>query len=798
MGDFNYGKIHWENGTVEGPDDSEQAKFLEATYDALLYQHVTFPTRYREPCIPSRLDLVFTKEEGMIDEVIANDPLGKSDHLVLTWELQVRNLEKSEKEGSSCRRNFRKGDYASMRASLQSVDWQILDDEDVNEIWDSIRNIITEHIQRFVPKHKKKRVKRTAPWWSRELTKEVKMKHRIWKEYLHNKSEQYFKKYTAQRNKTTKKIREARRLYEHRLINNIKQEPKKLHQYIRDQQKVRPVIHSLEGSNGRTETDRETAEVLQTFFKSVFVEESDGPLPDFPEQIEDSLKIDDIDITRGDVKQGLENLDECKAAGPDEIPSIILKRCANELSAPLLHLFRKTLVTGSLPAEWKKATITPIFKKGLRHRPSNYRPVSLTSQVCKVMERIIRINIVSHLEMNELISKHQHGFTARRSCQSNLLEALEQWTAILDEGHGLDIVFLDYQKAFDSVPHRRLLKKLNNYGIKGKLLMWLKDFLSDRMQQVTVGNSCSEWGRVTSGVPQGSVLGPVLFLLYVNELPTLVRSHIKLFADDAKIYRALTSPQDAEILQADINALEKWSDEWLLKFNPQKCQVMHCGSANSNTKYVMKEGNGKERRLSVTSVEKDLGVYVTDNLKPTIHCQKASNKAMSALRRLKMTFDRLTIANFKILYITYIRPHLEHGIQAVGPYMSKDFKALEKVQRRATKMVSQIKHLSYEERLRKLKLPSIEKRILRGDLIETYKILTGKINLDPDQFFELNRQERTRGHSMKLLKRRSRQISRLKFFANRVVTPWNELPQDVVSADSINAFKNRLDDHWTT
>ena len=414
------------------------------------------------------------------------------------------------------------------------------------------------------------------------------------------------------------------------------------------------------------------------------------------------------------------------------------------------------------------------------------------------MERIIRKHIVSHLEINSLVSEHQHGFTAKRSCQTNLLEALEEWTAITDEGKGLDIIFLDYQKAFDSVPHRRLLKKLSCYGIKGRILNWVRDFLTDRFQRVTVGNGSSEWGHVTSGVPQGSVLGPVLFLIYVNELPTLVESHIKLFADDAKMYRAMATPHDAEQLQSDLNALERWSEDWLLKFNPQKCKIMHCGTLNSNTNYTMKEDSGVQTTLSVTSVEKDLGVYVTNNLKPTTHCLKASNKAISALRRLKMTFDRIDLKNFKILYSTYVRPHLEHAIQAVGPYMSQDLKALERVQRRATKMVYQLRHLPYEERLTSLKLLSIEKRILRGDLIETYKILTGRLNLDPNQFFKLNQHTRTRGHGMKLIKRRSTHLSRLKFFANRVVTPWNELPQEVVSAESVNAFKNRLDKYWTS
>ena len=322
--------------------------------------------------------------------------------------------------------------------------------------------------------------------------------------------------------------------------------------------------------------------------------------------------------------------------------------------------------------------------------------------------------------------------------------------------------------------------------------------MEDRKQQVVLRSGKSSWGEVSSGVPQGSVLGPILFLLYVNELPGLVSCNIKMFADDTKIYHTIQSNADVEVLQNDLDKLGQWSETWLLRFNASKCKVMHLGSSNPKLEYTMKGDGTGYQVLEETVAEKDLGVHIINSLKPTYHCEKAANKAMSALKLLRIAFDRLTTKNFKILYTTYVRPHLDYCIQAMGPYMIKDFKALERVQRRATKLVPEIRSLPYEERLKRLNLNSMENRVLRGDLIETYKILTGKINVDAKQFFLINHDERTRGHQLKLQKRRSVHLARVKFFSNRVVTPWNNLPQEVVMAESTNAFKARLDKHWAS
>ena len=446
-----------------------------------------------------------------------------------------------------------------------------------------------------------------------------------------------------------------------------------------------------------------------------------------------------------------------------------------------------------MPHDWKTARITPIFKKGRKTDANNYRPVSITSQTCKVMERIIRKKILQHVDEHNLMTSCQHGFVSRKSCLTNLLESLEEWTDVIDSGSGLDIIYLDFSKAFDTVPHKRLLKKLHGYGIQGNVHGWLKAFLTDRKQLVSVGSSESRWGNVLSGVPQGSVLGPILFLLYVNDIPNLIKSGIKMFADDVKVYRAVQNEDDCKELQEDLANLEVWTSDWLLKLNTSKCKVMHCGTSNKHYDYHLNTSSVDPTPLQKTSEEKDLGLYITSSLKPTNHCQKVANKAMSALRLIRNSFSKLTENNFRILFSTYIRPHLEYCLQAAGPYMKHNLKALERVQRRASKLVVGMRKLPYEERLRRLQMIKIEDRAIRGDLIETYKILTGKLNVDPNKFFKRDNATRTRGHHLKLAKPRSNRLLRDKFFSRRVVDRWNKLPEEVISAETTNTFKANLD-----
>ena len=275
-------------------------------------------------------------------------------------------------------------------------------------------------------------------------------------------------------------------------------------------------------------------------------------------------------------------------------------------------------------------------------------------------------------------------------------------------------------------------------------------------------------------------------------MPNEVNNRLIQFADDTKIWKIIRSINDRDSLQNDLNSLTKWSKKWLLRFNPKKCKVLHLGHNNPKFKYTM-----DEQVLEETFMEKDLGVLISNDLKCGEQCNKSAKKAMRVLGMIKRSFKHLDEESLKLLYCSFVRPHLEYCIQAWSPYFKKDIDTLERVQRRATKLIPRFKKLSYEERLERLKLIPLEQRRLRGDLIETYKILSNKVDVNRKIFFQLADTVNLRGNSMKLYKQRSRLIARQNFFSQRVVDFWNDLPNYTVQAPSVNSFKARLDKHWS-
>ena len=301
----------------------------------------------------------------------------------------------------------------------------------------------------------------------------------------------------------------------------------------------------------------------------------------------------------------------------------------------------------------------------------------------------------------------------------------------------------------------------------------------------------SSWAQVTSGVPQGSVLGPLLFLVFVNDLPESVRSHIQLFADDAKLYRSVMLPEDSGRLQLDLNALTAWSATWQLTFNETKCKSLHFGRSNQRSSYMM---NGIP--LDQVSEERDLGIIIDSELKFRQHAASATGKASQILGVIRRSFRHLDRMTLPLLYKTLVRPHLEYGNVIWGPFNRADQKMVERVQRRATRLVEDVRTLSYPERLRSLGLPSLYYRRRRGDMIMVYQMLHGGVDLQPDDFFSPAVMTTTRGHPWKPDKPRATSRIRRNTFSVRVVNDWNALPLRVVASETLNQFKSRLDTHW--
>ena len=371
--------------------------------------------------------------------------------------------------------------------------------------------------------------------------------------------------------------------------------------------------------------------------------------------------LDDIGISIDVVKDKLNSLKAYKSPGPDGLHPRLLKETADELVLPLSKIFRNSISSGIVPDDWKYANVTAVFKKGNRHLALNYRPRSLTSVSCKLLESIIRDGVVDHMTKNKIFSRDQHGFIKGRSCMTQLIEVLNQWTNILDSGGSIDVAYLDIMKAFDTVPHERLLVKLSSYGIVGKTLEWIKSFLTSRRQRVVVNGEVSDWSDVTSGVPQGSVLGPILFLCYINDLPLVIQNKVKVFAGDTKIYSEVDSVEDCRNLQKDLHQISDWSKRWDLKFHPQKCKILRIGKNNSSFEYFMSDSDGNSVILDVVDQEKHLGVTIDKELTFRQHADLTVSKANRIMGLIRRSFTYLDERSFAMLFKALVRPILEYN-----------------------------------------------------------------------------------------------------------------------------------------
>ena len=568
---------------------------------------------------------------------------------------------------------------------------------------------------------------------------------------------------------------------------------------VRDKTKVKEGIPDLMSKKGEIiKDDKGKAEILNSFFASVFTKEDKQNIPEMQDRPFQDL-LEDIDINMTRVRIILQELKQNKSPGPDGIHNRVLYEIRDEIAQPLTDLFRCSLDTGELPSEWKIANITPIYKKGRKADPNNYRPVSLTSAVCKMMERLVRDELENHLEKQGLLSPSQHGFRKGRSCCTQLLEVIHDWADILEESKPIDVIYLDYRKAFDSVPYERLLVKLHAHGIRGKVLQWIRNFLKDREQRVVINGVPSNAAFVTSGIPQGSVLGPILFLIYVNDLPEIVTSTVKLFADDTKIYRKIQNTHDSEELQRDLDKLMNWSQRWQLPFNMGKCSILHLGKNNPNHKYKL-TSEGDIVELVEIEEEKDLGIKFDSLLSFKQHTSECVSKANQRIGLIRRNFQQLDNYMFLLLYKSLIRPLLEYGNTVWYPFYKQDSQELEKVQRRATKLVKNLRDMAYPARLRALDLPTLVYRRKRADMLQMYRIITGVDNLDSNNFVKMDPGVRTRGHRFKILKVTAETREKRSTLGYRAVNDWNALSNHVVEAENLIQFKIqfkiRLEKAW--
>lgn len=789
VGDFNFPQIDWLGEFSTAPTGHPSHALIEVMHDFFLHQHVLDPTRYIHGQNANILDLIFTDEEGLVSSLQYLPGLGQSDHLLLKFRLNCYTI---RSENRSTKPDFNRADFERLNMMMNRIDWSSLDGLSMEESYHFFMNHLNSSMDVCIPQARIRNNRKNIYMTSAALNLKQR-KNALARTYYSTRDVIDHARLKTAQNELRALTRKLQRDFELNLARNIKTRPKAFWNYANSRLNTRSKMADLRKVDGDLETDSvEKAKILNCFFSSVFTVEDTSDIPAFEVRYIGPL-LEDIHFSNLTVFSKLASLKITSSPGPDLLHSRILHDAAESLCVPLAKLFRKSLDTSTIPDEWKLASVIPIFKKGDKHSPNNYRPVSLTSISCKVLESIVKDALLDHLNSNHLLSSHQHGFRPKRSCDSQMLETLEDWTKILEGNAPVDAIYLDFRKAFDAVPHERLLHKLKGYGVGGKLLSWIRAFLSNRQQRVVVEGSASDWIDVTSGVPQGSVLGPLLFIVYINDLPDCVQSQVKIFADDTKLYAKVDQVSSIELLQADIDQVKAWSSDWLMPFNQDKCVVLHIGNNNPLHRYQISDTS-----LEATDTERDLGVIVDSDLKFRQQAATSVSKANRVLGVIRKAFANIDTSTIPVLYKTLVRPLLEYGNACWGPFNRADQILVERVQRRATRMISTLRGLSYPERLRVLRLPSLYYRRRRGDMVKVFRLLHGLIDQSSSQFFQLDRGSRTRGHPWKLVKPNALSRPRRTFFGVRIVNDWNALPLSVVSASTLDQFKAKLDRHWAS
>jgi hypothetical protein len=785
LGDFNFPHIDWKSTTSLSGSSHLEAAFCTVVAEMGLIQHVTEPTRYSAAQQSNCLDLCFTHSEQRIGGMKTFPPIGSSDHAAVSAYLQITPL-RFQRKASKVK--IWRTDLDAMTKEAYKLDWNLPLDSSIDNCWLMLKNKLTSLCDRFVPRQQ--HVNRCKPpWFTKELITSINRRRKLWNRYRFSTDPKDYTTYKVQRNLCNKMKHSCRAIYEEKLAESADSAPKIIFSYVKKQLKPVDELPLLEDHGKVVSTDSERAELLLDHFNSVFhVPSSQTAL----EAVEcpENPQWESLTCTTEEVRLLLSRLDSSKTAGPDNIHPLILKHLAPVIAPAVADLFNKSLSDCSVPSEWKRSIVKPIPKASRPTQVENYRPVCLTSVLSKILEKIVKKFILQRLQNNSTLNNEQHGFMKGRSCATNLLIARHQWIEALNTGTCVDVILIDFSKAFDKVDHEELFTRLSTCGINGKLLSWIKSFICNREWCVRVNDYMTDWQPTPSGVPQGTVLGPILFLIHINDLPEVLHSACALFADDLKIWKAVVSENDRRTLQDDLYSLCEWSEKRKLPINPQKTKLLRIGKKLEHTdgSYLL---HGET--LQLESTVRDLGLLTRNDLKSSAHTEKLYVSSLRMLWSLKRSFSTWTEKIALKLYTVFVRSILESSSPAFYPVTLGEKRKLERVQRLATRLIPSLRGLNYQERCRKLNLFTLDYRRLRIDLIYTFRVL--RLGDFPHLrcMFQLAEVTKTRGHPLKLASIRYDNVMHSLCFARRITNQWNRLPESVVSVESVQAFKHHLD-----
>jgi hypothetical protein len=754
---------------------------LDIIADNGLTQVVKEPTYY-----DNTLDLFLVSNPSLVYNTQVVPGISKDGHHAVYAELDVSLTRRRKKPRRV--QDFKKANWEGLKDHMKAAGDNIMEntteDTPVDDILKKFTVELEKGITQFIPNRMTK-TKERPPWITLEIKHLLRKQRRLFEKQkgcaYASRASQHYRSLKAF---VQRAIRKAYWQYIEGIItsNNEEESPatdKRFWRYVKHQKQEAQGVAPLKKDGKLVDDPTEKANILNTQFQSVFSPRN----PLSREAPSESPQMPPINITEEGVRRRLSKLKPHKAAGPDNLKPLVLKELADIIAPVVTRLFRASLKQGKTPDAWREAHVTPVFKKGEKYKAVNYRPVSLTCILCKQMEHILSSHIMKHLNTNHLLYDKQHGFRSKLSCETQLIEFTSDVLNTVQDRKQCDAVIMDFSKAFDKVSHDCLIYKLDRAGIDMQTRNWVKSFLTGRTQKVVVDGEKSEAVPVTSGVPQGSVLGPILFLIYINDMPQYTRhSQVRLFADDTIVYLSVTAVDECEKLQDDLKRLEKWEEEWLMEFHPAKCNILRITRKKSkvNFPYTL-HGHVLEEVPSA----KYLGVTISNDMNWQKHIDKTSAKANSKLGFLRRNIKTRDQALKEKAYQTIVRPTLEYCSTVWDPHTKTQSETIEKVQRRAARWVTGRYHntSSVSNMLQDLGWRDLSQRRVDNRLCMLYKVTHGLVDIPIGQFLTLNRD----GIHFQPIYARTKYYE-FSFFP-RTVSAWNTLHIDTLSAQTLNMFK---------
>ena len=725
-------------------------------------------------------------------------PLSNNDHCTISAKVRFKVF----KQSTFTRRVwlYDQADYPGLRSAIEEYDWdECFQSDNVDEICDNWTNIFYSLISKFIPNRIVTIRPHDCPYYTSELRKQKRKLDRLHKKAKNsNNNSDVWSSFRMARNEYQRNLKDAENKYNENLATNLKKNngisPRRWWSIaksflgFKSESTLPPIV-----DGDKLHFDNlSKAEAFNKFFLShSTLDTSHATLPDMTPTT--NASIDTIIISENDVLGILKSLDVSKSTGPDNISPRMLRETAQSITPSLTRLFNLSLNNCHFPSGWKKANVLPLHKKNDKDIMNNYRPISLLSCVGKVFEKIIFKFLFNYFRDNFLLSIYQSGFMPGDSTVNQLVQIYHMMCDALDKQKEVRLVFCDISKAFDRVWHDGLIHKLECLGIRGNLLIWLKSYLHNRQQRVVVGGKHSSWGTIQAGVPQGSVLGPLLFLVFINDITAVVNCNIRLFADDTTIFITVDDPiEAAETLNSNLESISIWAKKWLITFSPPKTECLTVSrKRNPFHPPIYFDGSA----VSEVNHHKHLGITLSNDLKWEIHVNDIVSKAgkrADILSRLMYKLDRKTL---EVMYKSFIRPVIEYGDVLLSNITDGQAYKLECVQKRCARVVcggirGTSRHVLYEE----LGWESLGSRREKHRLFMLHKIIHGNApnylkEIVPDIVSKRTNYSLRNADSLDTDPFKCRTVSFLKSYFPSTVREWNLLDPQIKSLPDYDAFK---------